>query len=267
MMDFKPFQIRVSMLGTNPLNDEALFTELLNIIESYPEFAPQFWSLEERGKLPYNRDDIINVVKGVTTRMTCEEIYLKRNKAAKYSVRIAVMPRQYISFEFDPKLNSKHYPALFEFADRLVQVFKPDIASIHIYRPYADEPWESERDEHIEMMGEAAFLAPVDYFDVGPKGLAMRTYLGPHYVKQFGQELVLSTPKTQTELQTWGGIRLDLSAAPWELTEQAQIEHWQTAMEHLRPAKVFAEMEVDVEYCDIECTKAENCTIGGLNYV
>ena len=265
-MDFKPFRIKFSMVGTNPLNDKKLFTELLDVIESYPEFAPQFWSLEERGKLPYNRDDILNKIKMVEFG-NYADIYLKRNKAAKYCGSIDVGPKQYIEFEFDPKLNSKYYPALFEFADRLVQVFKPDIASVHVFRPYPDEPWESERDEHIEMMGKAAYLAPVDYFKVGPKGLAMRTYLGPHYVKQFGQELLLSTPKTQTELQTWGGIRLDLSAAPWELTEQAQIEHWQTAMEHLRPAKVFAEMEVDVEYCDIECAKAENCTIGGLNYV
>lgn len=266
MMDFEPFQIRVSMLGTTPLNDEVLFTELLNIIESYPEFAPQFWSLEERGKLPYNRDDILNKIKAVELG-SYAHIYLKRSKAVKFFGSIDVAPRQKVFFEFDPKLNSKHYPALFEFADRLVQVFKPDVASIHIDRPYPDEPWESERDEKIEMMGEAAFLAPVDYFKVGPKGLAMRTYLGPHYVKQFGQELLLSTPKTQTELQSWGGIRLDLSEAPWELTEQAQIERFQIAMAHLRPAKVFAEMEVDVEYCDIECTKAENCTIGGLNYV
>lgn len=266
MMDFKPFQIRVSMLGTAPLNDEVLFTELLDVIESYSEFTPDFWSLEERGKLPYDRIGILAKATAVK-KGGGEEIYLKRNKLAKYFGCIDVMPKQRINFEFDPKLNSKHYPALFEFADRLVQVFKPDIASVHIDRPYPDEPWESERDEHVEMMGKAAFLAPVDYFEVGPKGLAMRTYLGPHYVKQFGQELLLSTPKTQTELQSWGGIRLDLSTAPWELTEQAQIEHWQTAMEHLRPAKVFAEMEVDVEYCDIECTKAENCTIGGLNYV
>ena len=58
-MDFKPFKVQVEMLGTNRLNDEALFTELLDVIESFPEFAPQFWSLAERGKLPYNRDDIL----------------------------------------------------------------------------------------------------------------------------------------------------------------------------------------------------------------
>ena len=265
-MDFKAFRIKFEMLGTKPLNDEALFTELLDVIESSPEFAPQFWSLEERGKLPYDRDDILDKIKTVELG-SYADIYLKRNKAAKYSGSIDVGPKQYIEFEFDPKINSKHYPALFEFADRLVQVFKPDIASAHVFRPYPDEPWESERDEHIEMMGKAAYLAPVDYFKVGPKGLAIRTYFGPHYVKQFGQELLLSTPKTQTKLQPWGGIRLDLSEAPQELSEQAQIEHFQTAMEHLCPAEVFAEMEVDVEYCDIECTKAENCIIGGLNYV
>lgn len=265
-MDFKPFKVQVEMLGTNPLNNEALFTELLDIIESYTEFAPQFWSLAERGKLSYNRDDILNIVRGITTRMTCERIYLKRNKAAKYVGSIGVMPKQYINFEFDPKLNSKHYPALFEFADRLVQVFKPDVASVHIDTPVYPRPFESSEHKNSRAVSSTASLAPVDYFDVGPKGLAMRTYLGPHYVKQFGRELLLSTPKTQTELQTWGGIRLDLSEAPWDLTEKALIEHWQTAMTHLRPAKVFADLEV-YQNRKFKYTKAENCTIGGLNYV
>lgn len=264
-MDFKPFKVQVEMLGTNPLNDEALFTELLDVIESYPEFAPQFWSLEERGKLPYNRDDILDKIKTVELG-SYADIYLKRNKAAKYFGSIDVGPKQYIEFEFDPKLNSKHYPALFEFADRLVKVFKPDIALVHIDTPVYPRPFDSSEHKNSRVVSSTASLAPVDYFKVGPKGVAMRTYFGPHYVQQFGQELLLSTPKTQTELQSWGGIRLDLSEAPWDLTEKALIEHWQTAMAHLRPAKVFADLEV-YQNRKFKYTKAENCTIGGLNYV
>lgn len=109
MMDFKPFQIRVSMLGTTPLNDEVLFTELLDVIESYSEFTPEFWSLEERGKLPYDRIGILAKATAVK-KGGGEEIYLKRNKSAKYFGCIDVMPKQRINFEFDPKLNSKHYP-------------------------------------------------------------------------------------------------------------------------------------------------------------
>ncbi|MBH0055415.1 hypothetical protein I6F65_00400 [Pseudoalteromonas sp. SWXJZ94C] len=264
-MDFKPFKVEVEMLGTNPLNDEALFTELLDVIESYPEFAPQFWSLEERGKLPYNRDNILDKIKTVEFG-SYAHIYLKRNKAAKLVGKISVAPKQYIKFKFDPKMNSKHYPALFEFADRLVQVFKPDVASVHIDTPVYPRPFESSEHKNSRVVSSTASLAPVDYFKVGPKGLAMRTYLGPHYVKQFGQELLLSTPKAQTELQSWGSIRLDLSEAPWELTEHALIEHWQTAMAHLRPAKVFADLDV-YQNRKFKYTKAENCTIGGLNYV
>ena len=264
-MDFKPFKVQVEMLGTNPLNDEALFTELLDVIESFPEFAPQFWSLAERGKLPYNRDDILKKIKAVEFG-SYAHIYLKRNKAVKYFGSIDVAPRQNIFFEFDPKLNSRYYPNLFEFADRLVQVFKPDVASVHIDTPVYPRPFESSEHKNSRIVSSAASLVPVDYFKVGPKGLAMRTYLGPHYVKQFGQELLLSTPKTQTELQSWGGIRLDLSEAPWELTEQALIEHWQTAMANLRPAKVFADLDV-YQNRKFKYTKAENCTIGGLNYV
>ena len=54
-----------------------------------------------------------------------------------------------IEFGFDPKLNSKHYPALFEFTDKLVQIFKPDIASVHIDPPIPVDPWETELQKQI----------------------------------------------------------------------------------------------------------------------
>jgi len=264
-MDFKPFRINIAMLGTNPLNNEAMFAELLDVLESYPEFAPSFWSLQERGKLPYNRDDILEKISEVEFG-NYAHVYLKRSKAAKYVGFIDVAPRQFIKFGFDPKLNSKHYPALFEFTDKLVQIFKPDIASIHIDPPLPVDPWETALEAVTAQVAYSNTLVPVDYFKVGPKGLAMRTYFGPHYVKQFGQALLMSTPSAQTTLQPWGGVRLDLSETPWTLTEHELVEHWQTAMEHLRPAKVFAEVEV-YQNRDFNYKKAENCTIGGLNYV
>ena len=264
-MDFKPFEINIAMLGTNPLDNEAMFAELLDVLESYPEFAPSFWSLQERGKLPYNRDDILEKISGVKFG-NYANVYLKRNKAAKYFGSIDVGPKQYIEFEFDPKLNSKHYPALFEFTDKLVQIFKPDVASVHIDPPIQAGPWEAEHSLNVAEVAYSNMLGPVDYFKVGPKGLAMRTYFGPHYVKQFSQALLMSTPSTQTTLQPWGGVRLDLSETPWTLTEHELVENWQTAMAHLRPAKVFAEVEV-YQNRMFKYTKAENCTIGGLNYV
>ena len=264
-MDFKPFQINIAMSGTNPLNNEAMFAELLDVLESYPEFAPSFWSLQERGKLPYNRDNILEKISGVEFG-NYAHVYLKRSKAAKYVGYIDVAPRQFIKFEFDPKLNSKHYPTLFEFTDKLVQIFKPDVASVHIDPPIQAGPWEAEHSLNVAEVAYSNFLAPVDYFKVGPKGLAMRTYFGPHYVKQFSQALLMSTPSAQTTLQPWGGVRLDLSETPWTLTEHELVEHWQTAMAHLRPAKVFAEVEV-YQNRKFKYTKAENCTIGGLNYV
>ena len=264
-MDFKPKHIDIAMSGTNPLNNEAMFAELLDVLESYPEFAPSFWSLQERGKLPYNRDNILEKISGVEFG-NYAHVYLKRSKAAKYVGYIDVAPRQFIKFQFDPKLNSKHYPTLFEFTDKLVKIFKPDIASMYIGPSNPVRPWETKPEVNIAEINEATFLAPVDYFKVGPKGLAMRTYFGPHYVKQFGQALLMSTPSTQTTLQPWDGVRLDLSETPWTLTEHKLVEHWQTAMAHLRPAKVFAEVEV-YQNRKFKYTKAENCTIGGLNYV
>ena len=177
-----------------------------------------------------------------------------------------VLLKQFIRFGFDPKLNSKHYPTLFEFTDKLVQIFKPDVASIHIDPPLPVDPWETALEAVTAQVAYSSYLVPVDYFKVGPKGLAMRTYFGPHYVKQFGQALLMSTPSTQTTLQPWGGVRLDLSETPWTLTEHELVENWQTAMAHLRPAKVFAEVEV-YQNRDFNYKKAENCTIGGLNYV
>lgn len=264
-MDFEPNRSNIAMLGTVPLNDKALFAELLNVLESYPEFAPEFWSLQERGKLPYNRTEILAKIEMVEFG-NYAHIYLKRNKSKKYVGRISVAPKQFIIFEFDPKLNSKHYPALFELTDHLVQIFKPDIASMHISPPNPVRPWQTDSELNTAEITHATLLAPVDYFKLGPKGLAMRTYFGPHYVKQFGQELLMSTPSTEATLQPWGGVRLDLSPTPWTLTEHELVENWQAAMAHLRPAKIFAEVEV-YQNRMFNYKKAENCTIGGLNYV
>ena len=48
-MGNKPFQINIVMLGTNLLNDKALFAKLLTALEGYPKITPARWSSEERG--------------------------------------------------------------------------------------------------------------------------------------------------------------------------------------------------------------------------
>ena len=72
----------------------------------------------------------------------------------------------------------------------------------------------------------------------GPTGLALRTYLGAHYVMQFGEDFLLRTPAIVTPCGD--GLLIDLAEEPWTLTNEEVAERWTRAMNHLRPAGIFA---------------------------
>src|SRR5690606_39268372 len=103
--------------------------------------------------------------------------------------------------------------------------------------PYRNE-WTNETERLRKYLDQASLLD----FSNGPRGLGMRTYFGPHYTEQFGRELLLSVPapSTATELD-WGGIRIDLIPEPWLVPEPVLVAAFQSAMDHLAPAKVLAE--------------------------
>jgi len=261
-MNNKPERITIRMFGTTPLHNQGDLTVLFNALEQLPKCAPEFWSLDERSKLPFNRAEILEQAnKPATERPT--SIYLRRNKTAKYFGFFDMNRKPYIDFEFNPTLAQKNWPLFFEFVDALVHAFKPDIATAHIWPVYENDPWPTKEDKYLGIIAKAANIAPVNYYKTGPIGLTMRTYLGPHYIEQFGKELLLSTPGTAIAEQSWGGLRLDLSESPWALSVSELIGCWRQAMDHLTPAQIFAEMEITPKQ-RIKCSKGARCTVGGI---
>jgi hypothetical protein len=260
-MNFKPVRIIIRLLGTTQLYEENHLNALLDALEQFPKCTPEFWSLDERSKLPYNREEITTQAELRQNGRTVS-VYLRRNKVAKYFGWFNMSYKPYIDFEFNPALAEKDWLLVFEFAETLVKAFNPDIATASI-SPGFSRPWLSEDDKYLSLINRCAGLAPVDYYKHGPRGLAMRTYIGPHYIEQFGREFLLSTPGVAIEEQQWGGMRIDLSENPWTLSVPDLISHWKQAMEHLAPAQVFADVEITPKQRVIY-TKGSRCVTGGI---
>jgi hypothetical protein len=256
-MNFKPAKMIIRMFGTTSLREQGNLNALLDALERFPKCVPEFWSLSERSKLPYSRSEICEQSESAYS------IYLRRNKVAKYFGWFKIGFKPYVDFEFNPSLAERDWPLFFQFADALAQAFKPDIATVYISPSYADAPWPNDEDKYLNLMVRSANIIPVKYYKEGPRGLAMRTYLGPHYIEQFGRELLLSTPGAAIEEQQWGGMRLDLSETPWALSVPDLIAHWKDAMDHLSPAQVFANVEITPEQ-NINYTKGSRCITGGI---
>lgn len=92
---------------------------------------------------------------------------------------------------------------------------------------------------------------------VGPLlGLALRTYIGARYVKQFGEDLLLRTPGVVVT-RTGDGLMVDLGPEPWTLSKEEAAERWTVAMNHLRPAGIFAVSDEMLR----NRTKGPNCQI------
>ncbi len=90
-----------------------------------------------------------------------------------------------------------------------------------------------------QLLFRSSSLAPRDYYRQGPRGLTMRTWIGPHYVSQFGDERLRTTP-VDVAATRWGGYRLDLVPEPWDADLPTLLAAWRRGMAHLAVAGVLA---------------------------
>src|SRR5690606_12385225 len=128
-------------------------------------------------------------------------------------------------------------------------VFRPDFGAAHVAvglrdEDDMDEPWANDDERDAELMYYASLIAPVDYYSQGPTGLAMRSYIGPHFASQFGTQRLDSLPLV-VEKQAWGGYRIDLVPEPWNADLPTLLDAWRKGMAHLEPAQVFAVPQID----------------------
>jgi hypothetical protein len=146
-------------------------------------------------------------------------------------------------------------------------VFQPDWAATQLGFWLRDasllgQPWQSDDERDAELMFRSGFLLPKDYYGEGPRGLAMRTHVGPHYVEQFGIGRLTSLPLA-VEARPWGGYRIDLIAAPWKASVEELLGAWRSGMAHLEAASIFAQPTLVGEQL-LGWTKGEHCQVGGV---
>jgi hypothetical protein len=253
------------MRGTRPFYEQSVLIEFLQVLEQTTSFAPERWSGNERGSLPYSRSEI----QAMAAREGGEplfqaDVFVRRSKVAKYECRLVLSEQPGFELELNPALQRQRWGALFELSDRLANVCRPDWGATHIWYE-SREPWANDDDRDNELMFRSALLAPVDYYDHGPRGLVMRTFIGPHYVTQFGEELVRSAPLLVTALP-WGGYRVDLISDPWKANVAQMLPAWREGMEHFRSAEVLAVPEIRDGQL-IGYKKGPRCTIGGTTHL
>lgn len=235
----QPFRIRLAMRGIRPLFVDENLVTFLDVLERSP-FAPDRWSINERGALPYSRDEVrAYAARGNGRPMRQAYAFVKRSKKPKYVCGFELDDRPGFSMDCNAKMPERYWEPLFQLGDELANACRPDWGACHLYEQVAADQPASPDAIDGELFYGAAHLAPIDYYDHGPEGLAMRTYIGPRFVEQLGEERIRSLPAEVTRMD-WGGYRVDVVPRPWLASLPDLLAAWRRCMERLRPADVLA---------------------------
>lgn len=255
-------RIKLTLFGLTDLSRPEEFNRVLDEFDRDALFTPDSISQDERKNKPYDKDWLVD--EAVKRKCDFQDwYYIKRRRVAKYEGAFVLGKKPYLYLEFNPKLNPKNYPALFEFIDRVIDALRPDFASLTIIPAIQRDPWPSKLDQEIDHYVHSSLSSIGDYRDNGPSGLGLYTWLSDHYIQQIGQAHLDNTPHVTITKKDWGGVRISLGPnnEPWTLDAQALVENWRPAMDHLWQAGVFAKQHIYKEHY-IKKTKAENCIIG-----
>jgi hypothetical protein len=229
--------ISLDMTGEGHLYQRDALSPIIQTLAAAPLFAPETWGLDERSAFPFDLKRAISNANGKASQFMLQ---LRRKRRLKYTAFIRLSDRPAFAIELSEKTPAADWPHLFALGDLLTAAYQPDIAWAHLFAK-VKPPLTSTEGETQRLMDIGVGAFDHHYIDYGPGGLGLRTYFGPRIISLFGRDLLLSTPAQITELD-WGGIRLDLVAEPWKAAQGDLRAAWRAAMEHLRPAQVFAEM-------------------------
>lgn len=234
-MTLEAARIRLAMNGERRLYEPDVLSPLLELLAANPLFAPETWSIDDRTFRPYEHDDVARLASGQPSAFMLQ---LKRGKRIKHTTMVRFDNSPGMIIEVVPKTPAKDWPQLFELSDALVASYQPELAWTHIASGFKP-PFANSTAETNYLMDSGVTGISLVYNDYGPGGLGLRTYIGPRLIELFGRDLLLKTPAVVTELD-WGGIRIDLVAQPWQASLDDLAAAWEGAMEHLRPANLFA---------------------------
>lgn len=234
------------MYGPTDLSDPDHLNAVLEAMEGMPQFAPDAVSRDERKREEYERKQAVERFSGHQLSTNNWNIY--RRRAVKYSAMVKANQGPGIFIEFDAKMASKHYQALFEWADTLVSSFKPDFAVMAMLYEYnSSRPYISPLEEEIVRFLYSCVSQPGDYYMRGPSGLGQMTWIGDYVLDQIGEEYLSKTPNVGLARLPWGGTRITMGADeyPWFLNPEKLVEAWRPAMEHLWKKGIFLEQYLD----------------------
>jgi hypothetical protein len=232
--------IQINMAGDRPLYYQETLASVLQALQANPLFSAETWGLDERSNKPYEESKILLVANGKSSPFVLQ---LRRKKKIQHTTTIRLSNRPGVIVNVPPNTPSQDWFNIFELGDSLASAYQPDIAWIHLFADL-ELPFSDEHQKTQFIMDSGVVGSGSNYDDDGPGGLGIRTYIGPRLIEIFGRDLLLNTPASVTEMN-WGGVRIDLVEEPWSASQVALVSAWKVAMEHLRQAEVFSEVDID----------------------
>lgn len=248
-------RLQLAMAGTWLMDDPQTLTAFLDWMRESEEFGPTAWAPDERVSLPFDSREVLEFV----GNRKSGTFYVRR-EAQERSYELACGFGRQNTFWLemgDPDDQAVREP-LFAMAEVLCEMLSPDYCTVNYGRSI--RPWENRDQMLLTVMKAQAFISPVTYFKEGPRGLAMRTYLGPRLAEQFPTGTLESSPLVLAGT-AWGGRRLDLAEDPWRLTPEEALDPWKMAWDAVKPAKVFARVSPSRNQRSLYFYKGENCEI------
>lgn len=235
----KPNLFRISMFPNVELKEQNL-KELLNIFDEDDKITPEQWGNDERVRLKYDKEEIIDKVSSESNKF--DYIFLYRNKKViKYDCWFSTkkVNRSYLKVEFSKNMNKKHWEYFFDVSDSIARITKPRFG---VTTMWSDEMLLKDDEEKamFENMLMSRGPVPANFLSEGPLGVGLRTYFNEDIINLFGRDFLLNAPAYVEELD-WGGIRMDLVEEPWNTEMDIVFESWIKVMDYLKEANVFSE--------------------------
>lgn len=230
----EPFKASLSLFGHRWLGSPGPLDRLLRALEKIPAIAPDRWSLVDGTAVPYDRSAILASVDPCETQV----LYLQRSAAPAWEGSVDLMKGSSIALEAE--VTGETYALLFELAEALAEALEPDFGSVG--RSAFPQGGDADARDRT-LLSYSSGVAPIDYGEHGPLGLGERTYLGPHFVQQFGLATLRSVPAVVRDVP-WGGLVIDRLEHPWKAPAMGLVAPWRAAMAPLTPTEVFASARV-----------------------
>jgi len=226
---------RIVILGWQPFYRRPVRRSLLAAIDQAQVPPPDHWGLGDGPPEPLDRAQFSESPIG-RGPMVAE---LVRKERPAWQAEMSLDDRAWLNLVTSGEdLDLIGTAAWFRLADALVDALQPDLAFAHL-DARTELLAESERERRIVI--DAGIVNGNEYYERGPGGLGMRTWIGPWVLRQLGTDRVRQLPPPAVVRPTdWGGLCVDLIAEPWQAEPQALAEAFAAAMAVLVPAGFFS---------------------------